>query len=268
MLQCPAALGAAAPTSGRDVVPHVPISIRDTSLTRESRRDPLTPQIHPTHPQGLLNPRGSDGDPTAWIPRDVLRDVPISIRLGSVSQLSTVSTQPLPPPEPNRALSSAEGVVHHLGETNEMIGFNGAALFRARSGTEAKGEATLAIAASTGPRSFERGVWVKVEQKHYRQPLLQRGRALSSAECQPRQSSEMKELGCFNGAALFRARSVDGGQPKQWSSDPASTGPRSFERGVSDALPLRVEHPDPLQRGRALSSAECNPIRLDMHQCA
>ncbi len=61
------------------VVPHVPISIRDTSITREGRRDPLTPQIHPTHPQGLLNTRGSDGDPTEWLPRDVLRDVPISI---------------------------------------------------------------------------------------------------------------------------------------------------------------------------------------------
>ena len=93
-------------------------------------------------------------------------------------------------------------------EALEQIGFNGAALRRARSGRYTLPELRAAIAASTGPRSGERGVRNQDSRCHRR-----RGR--------------------FNGAALRRARSDAGSRLPQGVAGFASTGPRSGERGVT-----------------------------------
>ncbi len=108
--------------------------------------------------------------------------------------------------------------------------------------------------ASTGPRSFERGIEFGnvIERSHYRRfngaalfrarnsgrfPLhaLERpsfnGAALFRARNCVFRTKYPRFPARFNGAALFRARNSRGTQPAK-QPPAASTGPRSFERGI------------------------------------
>ena len=110
-------------------------------------------------------------------------------------------------------------------------GFNGAALIRARKCRCCLSHNQRFPPASTGPRSFERGNTHARARRRRAQPLLQRGRAHSSAEMPPARRLWARDPIGFNGAALIRARkSRQRPDPPRHCSG-ASTGPRSFERG-------------------------------------
>ena len=157
-------------------------------------------------------------------------------------------------------------------------GFNGAALRRARSHRGSAASQPHEKTASTGPRSGERGVEVLGEQANIRIGALQRGRAPESAESSP----ESVVAACL--ISLQRGRAPESAESFRWCPfspllEVASTGPRSGERGVADALGASQSRTSfngaalrrarslnrsghvfcvraPLQRGRAPESAE------------
>ena len=87
-----------------------------------------------------------------------------------------------------------------------------------------------ATLASTEPRSFERGDAEELGADGIKVFLLQRSRALSSAEIRLRH-----RVGLGDNLASTEPRSFERGDPAEWSHPPgprpASTEPRSFERG-------------------------------------
>ena len=157
--------------------------------------------------------------------------------------------------------------------------------------------------ASTGPRSFERGIFrtdrrgtltiarfngaalfrtrnsLPRLQDHQKRERLQRGRALSNAELHVRLSRSLRAGWLQRGRALSNAelrkagglhlpnlpastgprsfeRGIHEGAAPRPRSRVASTGPRSFERGISGTTMASTSRRSTLQRGRALSNAE------------
>ncbi len=158
-----------------------------------------------------------------------------------------------------RARASAE-IPTPRGWHRAAMGFNGAALVRARKFSREEDLLVKLVPASMGPRSCERG------NRSQRQPAvadykLQWGRARASAEIpspqartkegaklqwgRARASAEMRQsrlvgrlLARFNGAALVRARKYHLPQRAECQPPKASMGPRSCERG--NALDGRI----------------------------
>ena len=132
--------------------------------------------------------------------------------------------------------------------------FNGAALFRARRCYLAVALLSQAVHASTEPRSFERGD-KRTPSAFIKSGSLQRSRALSSAEIVPGALRVDCQL-----VASTEPRSFERGDSENWDLVPgwfpASTEPRSFERGDSAKDLKAIAAATPLQRSRALSSAE------------
>ena len=128
-----------------------------------------------------------------------------------------------------RALASAESCKSTYGQKHTS--FNGAALSRARS-PPSTAPPMPAFLASTGPRSRERGVEPNATPPSCALVLLQRGRALASAESRVYGFPRARP-GRFNGAALSRARSLPTTRWRPSAASAASTGPRSRERGVA-----------------------------------
>ncbi len=95
--------------------------------------------------------------------------------------------------------------------------------------------------ASTGPRSEERGDGQGAPQVSSN-AKLQRGRAPKSAEILSSPSPLPVATGRFNGAALRRARRYSAGEFIRWLPKPASTGPRSEERGDIDRAEAHLPH--------------------------
>ncbi len=110
--------------------------------------------------------------------------------------------------------------------------------------------------ASTGPRSFERGNSFRTplhflhEQSGFNGAALLRARKWHVTAIATHPSRR------FNGAALLRARKCSPTPPRSERMRRASTGPRSFERGNTDAHGTPLSRVVKLQRGRAPSSAE------------
>ncbi len=144
--------------------------------------------------------------------------------------------------------------------------FNGAALWGARRSGKLRSTETPRSPASTGPRSGERGDAEDSLAKLITQYVLQRGRALGSAEMRLCAVLVSLALRSFNGAALWGARRcvpegiLPVGRPE------ASTGPRSGERGDVSYSSARSDTWHLLQRGRALGSAEITQRLLEDQQ--
>ena len=135
-----------------------------------------------------------------------------------------------------RALSSAEMTPLGPSEGSHGVASTGPRSFeRGDVGGRTVGDCRRP--ASTGPRSFERGDLGTDAESLSTRAVLQRGRALSSAEI-GRESLDLTD------------------------DNLASTGPRSFERGDVICPAQRVAGISWLQRGRALSSAEITRTRL------
>ena len=208
----------------------------------------------------------------------------------SSAEMSSPSSPTMPKTslQRSRALSSAEICADCRKLCIKPLRFNGAALFRARRWRDGTGERVASGTASTEPRSFERGDDPSRQRAH-RSKLLQRSRALSSAEI--RRGLCVRSKGQrFNGAALFRARRsghcfrLDATKSMLQRSralssaemsprgrhehlqELASTEPRSFERGDEKIVSARTSI-DLLQRSRALSSAEIDrPLLMPVDQ--
>ncbi len=127
-----------------------------------------------------------------------------------------------------RALSSAESADTVADALDAAIASTGPRSFERGEvvGNRRRGRAADA---STGPRSFERGELSR-QRSLARSSRGFNGAALFRARraAAPRRPS--RTGGCFNGAALFRARR-ERERCVSRKGFPASTGPRSFERG-------------------------------------
>ena len=130
--------------------------------------------------------------------------------------------------------------------------FNGAALRRARSVCHRDLAVSLPEAASTGPRSEERGVGVADGSGTFAGVLLQRGRAPKSAECAMVSTSRVF-ASSFNGAALRRARSEERRIPHARSVDGFNGAALRRARSAKATSPLVP--PPPSFNGAALRRA-------------
>ena len=139
------------------------------------------------------------------------------------------------------------------GTVASIIRFNGAALFQARRYV-AHGEVHLNMPVLQRGRAISSAEVQRGNSAVPLQPLLQRGRAISSAEV-PTNGGIAWSRHCFNGAALFQARRYNPRSlwPGLWRG---FNGAALFQarRCVAFgplAIPVAL-----LQRGRAISSAE------------
>ena len=156
-----------------------------------------------------------------------------------------------------RGLSTAEiwpTLMHR--PASPLFGFNGAAVFQPRKWRQRKASGTLEQvlqwgrglstaemrcatrcrvapeAASMGPRSFNRGNRVCLEQRSRRGgPKLQWGRGLSTAEIPGPRQAATEGQGLQWGRGLSTAEITSPLLRPQFRKTPASMGPRSFNRG-------------------------------------
>ena len=148
-----------------------------------------------------------------------------------------------------------------------------------------RGTELEAYRASTGPRSFERGIIIKIS-KRLTQGQLQRGRALSNAEFKECRRDFKSGIPVASTGPRSFERGIQRPPPMLTPAQHASTGPRSFERGIllqcdsaarrrirfngaalfrtrnSEPYALADAEPVSLQRGRALSNAEFSGPRF------
>ena len=131
--------------------------------------------------------------------------------------------------------------------------FNGAALFRARNYPVHQSHRLVIPQASTGPRSFERGINTSCFWLFPSTNSLQRGRALSSAEFGQAGDAHQGFAKASTGPRSFE-RGIGRGADDGVRVCGASTGPRSFERGII-ASPRPPAPKSPCFNGAALFRA-------------
>ena len=159
-----------------------------------------------------------------------------------------------------RTFSSAERYQEMAKCVNELVGFNGAALFQVRKAPSQSHHPAIDSAASMGPHFFKCGKSLARNQRREERFMLQWGRTFSSAERKPNEEMRANRTAGLQWGRTFSSAESAAAEAAKPTIVAASMGPHFFKCGKGCGCGCLSRRQSELQWGRTFSSAESDPL--------